>query len=395
MKTGFGSWVVLLLAATACEPPAVYSTADKRQNTQLSRLEGNVVVSSAARGNVVVFLFSADRLPPPEGTGRPVAFTVVSQNELFHGAPPGERGPFTAPFAFSLVAPGRYVLRAFLDANGDFIPWYGVTAEVNTGDVGGGAVDPVTRAFRVFEVTTSGPTTDVPVSISDAATVSVDRPVFSVAGTKELTLTPGSPRVVQLTVSPINDGTVRQPKPLFLARFVDDDNDGAPDDANGDGVPEMWPRVVVRKLSNDNLLLDENDLDKNSILDATGADYEKVDPKTGASIAPDGVPDLVVLAAGFDPTSLAPLLIDSMTGRVKTAPTPINSLNLVIRPTAFDATNPRAPAPLKSLPSGRYAVVIIQQTGQTWRLPNELSPDLAGRTGLTAEATQAFVVTVP
>jgi hypothetical protein len=145
-------WVVLALF-TACEAPKVFPGADKRQSgTPTARIEGDVVVSSSARGKVVLFLYDAARPPPPTGTGRPLTFTVVSRDSIFSGAADGDLGPFTAPFAFSLVAPGHYLIRGFVDTNDDFIPWYGVTADVNAGDVGGAAVDPVTRLPRIIEI---------------------------------------------------------------------------------------------------------------------------------------------------------------------------------------------------------------------------------------------------
>lgn len=390
---------VAALALFACEPPPVVPGADKRQNTQLSRIEGELVVASAARGDVVVLLFDAARPPPPAGAGRPLTFTVVPRGQVFAGAADGGLGPFTAPYAFSLVAPGRYTVRAFVDANADFIPWYGVTGEVNQGDVGGAAVDAVTRAPREVVIGEDlAPALGVPVSISDAARVPVDRPVFkSLDGAAELALSAGGPpRVVELALNPLSEGLIHQAAPAFLARFVDDDGDGAPDDANGDGAPDLWPRVVVRKLAGDaetTGLLDENDLDKNGVLDEGGLDYEHLNPATGQKVPPDGKPDLVVLAAGLDPTDLAPLLLDAG-GKVKAQATPVSRLKLVIRPTALDASAAGAPAPLLALPSGRYAVVLIQQTGQTWRTPNELSPGLAERLGFPAVASQAFTVVV-
>ena len=391
--------LVFLLLLTACEEVPVVPGADKRQNTRASRIEGELVVTSTARGNAIVLLFDAARPPPPAGTGRPLSFTVVPRDELFGGAADGDGGPFTARYSFSLVAPGRYLIRAFIDSNGDFIPWYGVTGEVNAGDVGGAAVDALTRANREIVIGEGlEPALDVPVSISDAARVPVDRPVFrNLDGAAEVTVTAGGmPRIVDLVPNPINDGLVHQGQPAFLARFLDDNLDGVPDDANGDGVPELWPRVVVRKLTaveGKNPLLDENDLDRNSVLDEGGVDYDHVNPTNGQTIPADGASDLVVLAAGFDPTPIAAQLVDSM-GRVKPTPTPVAQLRLVIRATALDASG-ATPVPLKTLPAGRYAIVLIQQTGQTWRVPNELSPGIAEAIGFPAVASQAFQVVVP
>lgn len=387
--------VLTLALLAACDAPKVFGGADKRQSgAPAGRIEGEVIISSATRGRVVLFLYDAARPPPPAGTGRPLTFTVVSREAIFGGAADGDLGPFTADFAFSLVEPGQYLIRGFIDTNDDFIPWYGVTADVNAGDVGGAAVDPVTRVPRVVEVGVDGngtpiPALKVPVSFSDTAKVPLDRPVFEVAGTPEFTEVTAPATVIELQSRPIEDGVIHESSPAFLLRFVDDDGDGAPDDANGDGVPEVWPRVVVRKLAaGQGPLVDENDLDGDGIIDAEGVDYLHADGTQ------DGKPDLVVLAAGFDPTEYAALLFDSM-GRVKQTPTPVTHLKMVIRPIALDASNPSAPAPLATMPPGDYAVTVIQQTGQTWRVPNELAPGIGGALELPEVASQAFVVRVP
>ena len=396
---------VLAVLAAACEAPPVFPGADKRQNTKNARIEGTVVVTSTSRGRVIVLLYDAARPPPPTGTGRPLAFTVVPREALFAHAAEGDSGPFTAPYAFSLVPAGRYLLRGFVDVNEDFIPWFGVTADANAGDVGGAAVDALTRATREIVVSERDgvltPALDVPVSFSDSSRVPVDRPVFEVAGQTSFALG-STPKVIELsTPQPgFDEGVVHQRQAVFLARLVDDNGDGVPDDANGDGRPDFWPRVVVRKIAKDNLLLDENDLDKNGVLDAAGEDYEHVNPATGATIAADGAPDLVVLAAGFDFTDLLPQLVDSG-GRVKLTPTPVTKLKLVVGDTtrgailALDATNSRAPQVIKGVPAGQYAVTVIQSTGQTWRVPNELAPPIAERLGLPARASQAFFLTSP
>ncbi len=401
--------VLMGLLATGCEPPPVVPTADRRQNQQLSRIEGSVVVQSKARGNVIVLLYDATRPPPPQGSGRPVSFTVIPAEHLFGmamGDGGASSGPFTAPFAFSLVAPGRYLLRGFVDANtcltrpqpchaSDFIPWYGVTGEPNAGDVGGAAVDAVTRQPRVVEVA-AGPdgtlqaVTGVTVTFSDTATVPMDRPAFQVQGATQLTLT-SAPRQLELRPLSLQEGAVDVRPPAFLVRYMDEDGNGEPDDANGDGVPEFWPRVVVRKLAlSGGGLTDENDLDRNGLLDAEGFDYPHFD---GTS---DDLPDLVVLGAGILPDApLAALRAAEMSGRPRMDPVPVSKLDLVVQPLAYDARDPRQPVRLKSLPSGRYALILMQFTGQTWRNPNELSPALAQPLGLPAVDSQSFIIEVP
>jgi hypothetical protein len=383
------------LLGPGCEPPPVVPTADRRQHVSTSRIEGSVIVQGRARGNAVVFLYDADRPPPPQGSGRPVSFTVIPQAQLFGAAldAPELAGPFSAPFAFSLVAPGRYTVRGFIDAEADFIPWYDVTAQPNAGDVGGAALVDATspsRQLRVLEVAARedgalNAVTGVAVTFSDAAAVKVDRPAFQVA--RSVKLESGT-RVLTLQPEPIRGGVVDVAPPGFVVHYVDNDGNGAPDDANRDGEPDLWPRVLVRKLAAGPGLADENDLDRNGLLDAEGVDH----PRADGSL--DGQPDLVVLDARLVSDGLRAALTNE-DGSPKMTTLLVPELTVAIRPLAFDARNPSAPALLQGLPSGRYSVTLVQATGQTWRVPNELDPTLASPLGLPGLESQAFTLEVP
>ena len=399
--------------ATGCEPPPVVPTADRRQNQHLSRIDGQVVVQSRARGNAIVLLYDAERPPPPQGSGRPLTFTVIPAERLFGPASGDSSGPFTAPFTFSLVGPGRYLLRGFIDTDtcragaqpchgSDFLPWYGITGEPNAGDVGGAAVDPVTRVPRVVEVA-AGPdgtleaVTGVSVSFSDSATVP-ERPAFQVVGDSRFDPAAG-PKRLELRPLQVRDGVVDVRSPALLVRYVDDNNDGAPDDTNADGKVDhldLTPRVVLRKLAEGpgltgaQRLADENDLDRNGLLDTEGLEYPRAD---GAPS--DGLPDAVVLATLLAPD---PALMDALRkpdGTPRMDPVPVASLGVLVLPRALDARAPRSPVTLQSVPRGRYALTLVQFTGQTWRVPNELSPDLASERGLPSVDSQSFVLEIP
>jgi hypothetical protein len=394
------------LLVLGCEPPAVVPTEDQTQKTVTARIEGNVVVQGPARGNAVVFLYDALRPPPPQGTGRPVSFTIVPMEDIFRSElDTTANGPFTAPFSFPLVPPGRYLLRGFIDTDTcragaqpchrpDFIPWFNVTAEPNLGDVGGAAVDPSTLIPREVEVSLDKngvpmPVLGVSVSFSSTALVRADRPAFEVLSPSRFE--PGTAnKLLRLRVRPISEGVVDLRSPIFLVRFVDENpRDGRPDDANRDGAPDLWPRVVVRKLA-ENSLTDENDLDNNGVLDETGVDYPH------ANAPQDGLPDLVVLASGVVPDAFLPALTDEQGNPKMDAVVATPELNVAVRALAFDARNPTAPPePLRAMPPGRYAVIVIQSTGQVWRVPNELTPGVAEPRGLPSLESQSFVVEVP
>ncbi|NVJ25512.1 MULTISPECIES: hypothetical protein [Myxococcus] len=408
-KQSLGGVLAASLLVAGCESPTVVPTADGRQNIHSARIEGNLVVQSRSRGNAVVFIYDASRPPPPQGTGRPIAFTVVPAEQLFGPALGTDApGPFTAPFALSLVAAGKYTLRGFIDVDScrtgvvpchfsDFNPWYGVTSEPNAGDVGGAAVDPTNGVPLTLEVTKDAegnplPLTNVTVSFSQAtAQVPVDRPAFQVTVLNgDHTLPPGSPtKLLRLTPQSIEGGAVEQRSKAFLVSYVDANRDGVPDDANGDGAADLWPRVVVRKLADAPGLLEDNDLDRNGILDEGGTDYPHADGTR------DGKPDLVVLAAGLSTDALFAALTDE-NGAPRMTPVPVTELVVGVQAAALDASDPtKPPARLETLPRGRYSVVLIQSTGQTWRVPNELAPAFAAGLGLTGVESQAFVLEVP
>jgi hypothetical protein len=394
------------LLVLGCEPPAVVPTEDRQQQTVTARIEGNVVVQGPARGNAVVFLYDAARPPPPQGTGRPVSFTIVPQEDIFRselGA--ATVGPFTAPFVFPLVRPGRYLLRGFIDTDTcragkqpchgpDFIPWFNVTAEPNVDDVGGAAVDPATLQPRVIEVGVSDngmpvPVLGVSVSFSSVATVLADRPAFEVETSSPRFAAGETQKLLKLRVRPIRAGAVDLRSPVFLVRYMDENGDREPDDLNRDGTPELWPRVVLRKLADGAPLTDENDLDNNGELDMQGVDYVRM------SGSPDGQPDLVVLASSLVADAFLPQLNDNQGLPSTSKFVEATELTVAVRPIGVDARNPAAPVILRTVPPGRYAVIVLQSTGQVWRVPNELSPELAEPRGLPPLQDQAFFVEVP
>ena len=302
------------------------------------------------------------------------------------------------------MPPGSYLLRGFIDTDTcragkqpchgpDFIPWFNVTAEPNVDDVGGAAVDPITLAPRVVQVGVSEsgvplPVLGVSVSFSSTAAVTADRPAFEVLSDRRFDPSTNV-KLLRLRARPISEGVVDLRSPVFLVRYMDEDRDGVPDDANGDRSPELWPRVLLRKLADGTALTDENDLDNNGVLDTVGVDYAH------ASAPRDGMPDLVVLVAGVVPDAFLPMLTDEQ-GNPSTAKVlPVTELNVAVLAIALDARNPAAPEPLKAVPPGRYSVVVLQSTGQVWRVPNELTPELAEALGLPRLESQSFVLEVP
>jgi hypothetical protein len=285
----------------------------------------------------------------------------------------------------------------------DFNPFYGVTGEPNQFDVGGAAVDlnDAKRPMRVLSVARGSdgklaPVTGVSVSFADTALVPFDRPAFELDGSVA-TAGDGVTKVLTLKPLAVRQGGVNQAPPAFFVRYVDNNGDGTPDDADGDGAYDLWPRVIVRKLSTDPKavpgITDENDVDRNGILDAEGAEYESLE-------GTDSQPDLVVMAAGLVPTALYAALNNTdgtpkrnLDGSLAMAMVP--SLTVAIRPAALNAANAAAaPVRLTAVPPGGYAVMLMQFTGQTWRVPNELAPGLSQNLGFPAVESQGFAYVV-
>ena len=353
-------WLIPALLLVACDSPPVEPSADLQQQTQTSRIDGEVVVQGSARGNAVVLLYDAAHPPPPVGTGHPVSFAVVPGSTLFSGASAGAGGPFVAPFHFSLVHAGSYLLEGFIDQDGcasaasdcvgpDFNPFFTVTREPNAGDVGGAALatDGQPAAFTIAKGAggTLNAIGGVSVGYADSARFPADRPVFSVTGSGELDPNAG-PIALELNATPIDVSPVHERAPVFFAKYAAFDSNGQPVDADGDGVPDFYPKVLVRKLADQGPpLADENDLDQN--------------------------------------------------GKPRTDAVPLTSLTVFVKPLALDISDPNKPAPLQSVPPGRYAITIENFTGQTWRTPNELDPTLAAAFQMPAVESQSFVITVP
>jgi hypothetical protein len=104
-------------------------------------------------GSVVIFVFQRGNPPPPTGFGlRPVNFTVVPGDELFVDEPrftgpelscPAETEvvSVSAPFALSPLEGGSYIVQAFYNRSGNFLPSFGVRNQPEAGDIAGGYID--------------------------------------------------------------------------------------------------------------------------------------------------------------------------------------------------------------------------------------------------------------
>ena len=156
------------LAARCADAPLDRDAAGghPNHNAPLGRLEGTIVYQGPfpaldgfghPLGRVVLLLFDAARLPPPEGLATSaVSVQTLPASQLFANVTPLGNGAVRASAAFTfpgIPAGGVYQLRAFYsnrDAATGFDPVYGVRSQPVRGDVGGGAVADPSAASPSF-----------------------------------------------------------------------------------------------------------------------------------------------------------------------------------------------------------------------------------------------------
>jgi hypothetical protein len=370
-----------LIVLSACGDPPVAPAPDAPRGR--GAVTGQVVVSGAARGDVVVLLLRADDPPPPEGTGHPVSVTVVPARSLFGSPPASGNGPFTAPYAFSLVPAGTYTVRAFLDAcaqaascHGDFVPFFSVTNQPDAGDLGGGHahLEGSRIVFDPVTVAADGAVDGVTVALDESipGTRFPGRPAFLVdAQTPPAGTTPGALRLKAKTVE---EAGVVEHEGRFFLRYASLSGTGKPEDLDGDGLPDVFPKIFLRKISNADPtgLHDENDRDGDGHVDAT-AEADTNWPYDDPGLDKHR-PRAVLIPAVLDPTKALPLLAASDGSPDMTKVVPLDVLEILVSPVAVDAADPTKPHKLAAIPPGRYAIVVMEGSGQTWRLPNELEP---------------------
>jgi hypothetical protein len=321
-------WAALSLSilsqGTGCSSPGV-----QEYEPRTGIITGTVFYpGGTARGNVVVVLFRADNPPPPQGSGSPVNLIIVPESAIFRGVPAGATGDFAASYTMPSVAAGTYQLRAFLDADGDFNPAYPLLAQPSAGDVGGGHVDLDTFAFLPVEVVVDRVTPQVTVTLG--LDYPVERPAFEITSTASISVPLAAPGRLTLKSRAIRRGPLQMDprRTAFLVQYADLNGDGEIDDANGDHLPDLFPRVILRRVNTD----------------ATA------------------------------PTILVPGIIDPFPFRDTLAAAGAavtTELNVIIPPVAVErsATGDRI---LPEIPPGDYDTILVSGTGQTWQVPNEL-----------------------
>ena len=304
-------------------------------------ISGSVAYSGPRRGDVILLLFAAGNLPPPDGTATTaVSLSRVPAARLFTSASP--LGPFGAPFTFTNVKPGNYQIRAFLDVTGDFDPFADFTLSPRAGAPTGGSVvfdagGPRLTSFNVPANTT------VNVTVALGQEAPYDPPAFRLSDTSVTSFANNYDRSQVLVLEAFNPNVPRATfaNPKFgveLAR----DGAGLPHVSFGDGLADVYPQVLLKQIES---------------------------AQADGSFAAVADVDAAIIPCEVQSTPLLPLLLALAPGQ---PPIAVDQLTVLVQPLAVKLGAGGSKIPQPSVPPGRYQVVVIEKSGQVWTLPNSL-----------------------
>jgi hypothetical protein len=315
---------LLFSSLFACEDPDV-----SEYEPRTGIISGSILYrDGTARGNVIVLLFREDSPPPPRGTSRPVNFIVVPEEQMFKNVDDSVITDFATTFTMPAVPAGRYQIRAFLDADGDFNPVQDLLAQPTAGDIGGGHVDPDTQTFLTVVVENDRDSANVAVYLGSE--IPVERPAFAITSSSAFTVPFARPQKFSIESHPIQREQVQMDptRTAFLIQYIDENGDGMTDDVNGDHLPDVYPKVIFRRT---------------------------IPADNGATIL---VPLII------DPFPY----LDALRARGFALTT---HLDLLIPPVAVERSAD-GDTILPAIPPGEYETVVLSGTGQTWQIPNAI-----------------------
>ena len=349
------------LSALACNKPPVAAgldqTCDGGACAAPGVIQGSLVYAGPARGDAILFLFDTQSLPPPDGNGQSaVAVARIPAATLFGGAPAGSVGPFSAPYVFTQVPPGRsYQVRAFLDATGDFDPFFDFTQQPRAGDPAGGHGALVNGQPRLAAVAMPAGTVLTGVNVALTQVVPYDPPSFVLAGgSQTLDVSIDQPVRLQLQTTRLDAQNASFARAHFGLE-LDLDAQGNRQSTAGDGLDDVFPRVFLRQIA----------------------------ARSGAPVAAG---DAAIVPCRAIAVPVLPALLAAAAGA---APFARDTLDVLVEPLAVSA---RDLSPLPGIPAGVYQVIVVEKSGQVWTLPNQLGDPARAGTPYFA-ASQAQTVT--
>ncbi|MEM7674916.1 MAG: hypothetical protein AAF449_02825 [Myxococcota bacterium] len=288
---------------------------------------------SATRGNVVISLLDVGSPGPTPSLANLV---ILPSSRLFGGAV--SDGIFTADYTIPTVPAGTYELVAFVDFDGDFSPGLSFLTQPTAGDVLGAHIDANTGQRRRISVAVDQNVEQVTIQIGQP--VAVEPPAFALTSTVRFSLNSGAARLRLDAVSVMRSALcLDAQRTSFLVQYRDEDGNGMPEDADNDGLLDVYPQITLRQLD-----------------------------------APAG--ETIIVTTAVDPAPYAERL---GTGQ----PVLTSSVEAMIRPVAVTVAPDGSTQPLPGVPAGLFEVSVVLGTGQTWRVPNNL--DLVQPQGSSSE----------
>ncbi len=275
-------------------------------------------ISTQASGDAWVFLYRPGE-GPPGAPAEPRAVTALSAARL-------QADP---RFVFANVKPNAYRLYGLIDVDGDFDGTIDVLSQVTLGDRTSAGV-----------AVQSQPGRGAHVALEIDTPVFTEPPAFAFEGEPDLdvVLDPALDAITPLTLVSDPVGRFDPKRVAFTFGLVDADGDQRPDDANGDGTPDLSLQLFLRWR-----------------------------PLPG-QLAADTT---VIVPLAFDPSPF----VRTLEGRLDTTVTSTR-LQVVMVPQALalgpDADGGVGQTAFGAPPAGDYELVALAAGGQFWRMPNQL-----------------------
>lgn len=317
MKRALASAGLLLLGCLEpSETPAL---------SRLAVVGGEVRTPEGVTGAAWAFLYAPGEGPP----GAPVVpryATAVSAGRLASDP----------RFVFGQVAPNPYRLYGVLDVDQDFDPAIDVLAQAGAGD----------RVSRGVELQVQ-PGRGATARLDLTELVSTEPPAFHLEGVvgDDAVLDPALEAQTPLTLVADDLGRFASDKVGFTFGLVDADGDRRPDDADGDGTPDLSLQLFLRWLPLPGQL------------------------ESGAT---------VIVPLVFDPSPF----LRTLEGRLDTTVTAlrIQGVMLPVATILEPAVDGGAGArPFGAPPRGDYELIALAAGGQFWRIPNGLGDSWPGQ----------------
>jgi hypothetical protein len=302
-------------------------------------VSGTVSFSAPAARNVIVQAYRDDPTnpPPPVGAALPVRLQILRAPQLQQSGT-----TFSATYRIGGLPAGNYIVEALADLDANFSPLL-LQQTPTKGDLVGAVLDSAT--MRPASIAVSGDVTGQNVTFGPP--VPLDPPAFAIdpATPAQMPADQVTPVRFDLRAQALSFPAGSVAAPHFAVQLVRDMG-GAAVDADHDGLPDVWPRVFLIRLDPS---------------DPTGlSQYLSPDPQKAHT---------QVIPAAVDPTPFVTALRPQPGAGV--APVITDRVTVIVRPTLLDFSTPFTAPVRMPLQPGAYKIVLVEQTGQVWQIPNE------------------------